>query len=252
MKRRYRRFGLWVLLVLLLSSLWGSVLWPRRYVLPQLFGTAVFSVHTTHPMVALTFDDGPDPRYTDRIAELLSTYQVTGTFFMVGKAIQAHPEVAQTVVDLGHEIGNHSWDHHSLNYLGPQAIRYEIESTDQIIRRLGYDGPIPFRPPFGHNLLFLPWVLNQMHRPLVFWNIQLQDWDGLPPQTMLDQLDQVIRGGAIILLHDGDANPRDPGPGNRENTVALVQLILDTYIPQGYHFVSLSDLLRAGPRGLWE
>jgi len=254
-RRLYHRMGLWCLAALVASSLWGTVVWPRRYVLPQLFGEAVFWVRpsqpNSQPRVALTFDDGPDPRYSAFIAQILADRQAVGTFFMVGQAMAQHPATARTVIRLGHEVGNHSWSHRSLNYQTPASIRQELESTDRMIQDLGYAGPLHFRPPFGHNLLFLPWVLNHMQRPIAFWNIQLQDWDAPPPAVMLAQLDAHIHDGAIVLLHDGDANPRSDGRHSRDNTVALVELILDTYIPQGYRFVGLSELVRAGTPQRW-
>lgn len=240
---RLRRLGLWFLISLTIFSLWGGVLWPRRYVFPQVFGQAVFAVNTPVPMVALTFDDGPDPRYTPAIVAALAQYGVKATFFMVGKAVEEYPAVVRQVIDRGHEIGNHTWNHHSLNFKTPQAIRHQIETTDQILRELGYQGDIPFRPPFGHNMLFLPWVLNQMNRANIFWSIDPQDWDATQPEQILAALDSQIHAGGIILLHDGDAHPRATGVKSRDITVAALPLILETYLDRGYRFVTLSELL---------
>jgi peptidoglycan/xylan/chitin deacetylase (PgdA/CDA1 family) len=251
LSQRMRGFCLWFLMALTVVCLWGGVIWPRRYVLPQIFGRAVFSVQTPEPVLALTFDDGPDPRYTPEIARILSERGVKATFFMVGQAIQAHPDVVRQVMDQGHEIGNHTWDHRSLNFQGPQAIRHQIESTDQILADLGYQGSILFRPPFGHSLLFLPWVLNHMDRANVFWSIDPQDWDATEPEQILAALAPQIHNGGIILLHDGDANPYGTGVKPRDTTVAALPLILDTYLAQGYRFVTLSDLLKEGEPVLW-
>jgi peptidoglycan/xylan/chitin deacetylase (PgdA/CDA1 family) len=246
-----RRFALWFLVALAISALWGGVFWPRRYVFPQVFGQAVFAVHTSSPVLALTFDDGPDPRYTPAILATLAQHDVKATFFMVGTAIEQYPNLARQVIDQGHEVGNHTWDHHSLNFKSPQAIRHQIESTDQILRELGYRGTIPFRPPFGHNMLFLPWVLNHMNRANVFWSIDPKDWDATRPEQILSALAPQIQKGGIILLHDGDAHPHGTGVKPRDITVATLPNILETYLAQGYRFVTLSELLQEGSPASW-
>jgi peptidoglycan-N-acetylglucosamine deacetylase len=239
------------LFALILSYLWGTVVWPRRYVVPQVFGEAIFSVQTTEPLIALTFDDGPNPAYTPQILDILAAHGVKATFFMVGRAIEAHPEVAAQVMQQGHEIGNHTWHHYSLNYLGPRAIHWELESTDDLIRQLGYQAPIPFRSPYGHSLLFLPWVLNQMHRANVLWSIDPKDWDAKSADEVITRLDGNLHCGGILLLHDGDATPDGLVYGTRAPTVEAVEQILTTYSAQGYRFVTLSELMAAGPRALW-
>lgn len=245
------RFILWLLLALMISYLWGAAIWPRRYVFPGLFGEAVFSVQTAEPLIALTFDDGPNPDYTPQILDILATHGVKATFFMVGRAMVTHPEVAAQVMQQGHEIGNHTWHHYSLNYLGPRAIRWELEATDDLIRQLGYGADIPFRSPYGHNLLFLPWVLNAMHRANVLWSIDPLDWDAKSAAEVMARLDGHLHPGGILLLHDGDATPNGLVYGTRAPTVEAVEQILTTYSAQGYRFVTLSELQAAGPRALW-
>jgi len=108
-------------------------------------------VQTAEKVVALTFDDGPDPRYTQDIGHILVEAGATGTFFVMGRHVAQHPEVVQTLMAQGHELGNHTWSHPSLRLKSPQMIREELESTDQLLRDLGYTAPIPFRAPYGHS-----------------------------------------------------------------------------------------------------
>lgn len=252
LSKRLRGFVLWFLLTLTIAFLWGGVIWPRRYVFPQVFGRAVFSVQASAPLLALTFDDGPDPRYTLPIVTILAKRGIKATFFMVGNQIQAYPEVVRQVMAQGHEIGNHTWSHRSLNLMGPARIRQQIEDTDQILRGLGYQGTIPFRPPFGHSMLFLPWVLNQMERPNIFWSADPRDWEATNSEQILAALKPQIHHGGIILLHDGDANPRNPGQNPRDPTIAALPLLLDTYLAQGYRFVTLSELLETSAQAWWQ
>ncbi|HIK46219.1 MAG TPA: hypothetical protein IGR64_15255, partial [Leptolyngbyaceae cyanobacterium M65_K2018_010] len=117
---------------------------------------------------------------------------------------------------------------------------------------LGYGEAIPFRPPYGHNRWFLPWVLNQMQRANIFWSIDPKDWEAKSAEVILSRLQGKIHAGGILLLHDGDALPNRLVYGTRAPTVEALGAILDTYLAQGYRFVTLSELMAAGPPALWD
>lgn len=223
--------------------LFDRVLWPNRYFVPWLFGDAFYQVQTADKVVALTFDDGPDPRYTEQIGQLLTDAGAKGTFFVMGQHAAQHPEIVQTLMAQGHEIGNHTWSHPSLKLKSPQMIRAELESTDQLIRDLGYTAPILFRSPYGHSWFTLPHVLKQRQQANVLWTVQMNDWKPEPPDVMMQLLAPKFGNGAIILMHDGDG---ESAGADRRNTVTLVQMILDKYAAEGYRFVTVSELLATG------
>ncbi|MGD1862623.1 MAG: polysaccharide deacetylase family protein [Leptolyngbyaceae cyanobacterium] len=245
-RSRRRRWWQWLMIVLAIALaiiIFDQVLWPNRYRAPVLFGQAVYKVQTTEKVVALTFDDGPDPRYTEQIGQILAAAGAPSTFFVMGRHVEQHPEIVQALIAQGHELGNHTWSHPSLKLKLPTAIRQELESTDQLLRALGYTEPIPFRSPYGHSWFTLPHVLKQRHQTNVLWTVQMNDWKPEDPDVMMTLLAPKFDNGAIILLHDGDG---ESDGADRRNTVTLVQMILDKYQAQGYRFVTVSELLALG------
>ncbi|MEM6518538.1 MAG: polysaccharide deacetylase family protein [Cyanobacteria bacterium P01_C01_bin.70] len=244
--RSQRRVWRWLavaLAVALAIVLFDNVLWPNRYRVPVLFGQAVYKVQTDEKVVALTFDDGPDPRYTEQIGQILAAAGAPSTFFVMGRHVEQHPEIVQSLIAQGHELGNHTWSHPSLRLKTPAAIRQELESTDQLLRDLGYTKSIPFRSPYGHSWLVLPQVLKQRHQANILWTVQMNDWKPEDPTVMMELLAPAFENGAIILMHDGDGESEG---ADRSNTVTLVQMILDKYLAQGYRFVTVSELLESG------
>lgn len=232
-----------VVAIALSIVLTDQVLWPHRYLAPGLFGEAFYQVQTDQKVVALTFDDGPDPRYSEQIGQILADAGAKGTFFVMGRHAAAHPEVVQALIKQGHELGNHTWSHPSLRAKSPQTIRAELESTDRLLHDLGYTEPIPFRSPYGHSWFTLPHVLKQRQQANVLWTVQMNDWKPEEPDVMMQLLAPKFGNGAIILMHDGDGESEG---ADRRNTVTLVQRILDQYQAQGYQFVTVSELLQHG------
>ncbi|RZM82554.1 polysaccharide deacetylase [Leptolyngbya iicbica LK] len=224
--------------------LFDRALWPNRYLLaPWVFGDAIYQVQTAEKVVALTFDDGPDPRYTEQIGQILADAGAPSTFFVMGRHVQQHPELVQTLMAQGHELGNHTWSHPSLKTKSPATIRDELESTDQLLRDLGYTQPIPFRSPYGHSWFTLPHVLKQRDQANILWTVQMNDWKPEEPDVMMALLAPKFGNGAIVLMHDGDGESEG---ADRSNTVTLVQMILDKYLAEGYRFVTVSELLTQG------
>ncbi|MGF1522190.1 MAG: polysaccharide deacetylase family protein [Leptolyngbyaceae cyanobacterium] len=237
---RYSILAAAMALVLLLGTQW---FWPHRYLMPWVLGEEIYRVQTAEKLVALTFDDGPDPRYTQQISQILADAGARSTFFVLGRHAAQYPDLLDVLVQQGHELGNHTWTHPSLRLKSPRAIRAELESTDRFLREHGYDQPIPFRSPYGHSLFALPYVLEQRQQPNILWTVQLNDWKPEEPDVMMALLEPKFSSGAIILLHDGDGESEG---GDRSNTVEVVRLILAKYQPLGYRFVTVSELLASG------
>lgn len=203
----------------------------------QLFGELVTRVETSDSVVALTFDDGPVPVYTDSVLAMLNELHVPATFFMVGRAIERYPEIAERVVAQGSEIGNHSFSHARLILKTPRTVREEIEVTDSLIRGVGQQGDIYFRPPFGKRLLVLPLYLSHRDRPAILWSLEPDTYHSRA-EDMVQDVVQHVRPGAIILLH---VEMR----GRSQGRIALRQIIADLKAT-GYRFVTLSQLMASG------
>ena len=154
--------------------------------------------------------------------------------------------MAHRVVAQGHELANHTFSHPDLNLrLGP-GIEQEIQRTEDLLTPITASLPIYFRPPYGHANLMVMHTLKAMGRPLLLWDIDLLDWSGLSVDDMLAMLVKQAHPGAIVLMHDSSPRPDGSSRTSRQKTVELVRQILATYTPQGYQFVTLSELLSRG------
>lgn len=210
-----------VALVLLLAVAFGT--WRladmRTF---QLFGEIVPRVETERKVVALTFDDGPTDASVDRI---LAAVDVPATFFVCGAEIERHPQAAAKIVSAGHELGNHSYSHPRMVFKSQAFIAKELETTDALIRRAGYRGPITFRSPYCKKLVGLPWYLRRTRRANVTWDVESEKVQEIVAQA---------RPGSIILLH--------PWYGNEHVRVQLPAIIRGLKA-KGFTFVTVSELL---------
>jgi peptidoglycan/xylan/chitin deacetylase (PgdA/CDA1 family) len=198
----------------------------------------IYSGHGTEKKVALTFDDGPDTKYTAQILDILKQNHIAATFFVTGEHATAHKEVLKRIAEAGHEIGNHSWDHVDLTKLDDVQLKEEIDRTDEAIKNVAGRTPSLFRPPYG--ALSKPVVdYTEKSHKLIAWSVDTRDWQGLAPEKMLQIVKKELKPGAIILQHSAGGKN-----GNLSNTVrALPQLVI--YLKeQGYRFVTVSELLQ--------
>ncbi|GGK51418.1 polysaccharide deacetylase family protein [Nocardia camponoti] len=202
----------------------------------QLTGRLVDRVDTSEKLVALTFDDGP----TDRTPEIVRTLRELGvpaTFYLVGQDIATHPEYASAIVSAGHELGNHSFQHHRMVLVSEQTVADEIERTDAEIRRAGYTGDITFRPPYGKKVWALPKYLADHNRTTVMWNIEPDSAGTATRAEIVAETRAKVSPGSIILLHLMH--------GNGESRAAVGDIVADLR-GQGYRFVTVSQLLASG------
>lgn len=202
----------------------------------QLGGQLVNHVDTQQRLVALTFDDGPQPPYSDQVIKVLKDKHVTATFFLIGEEMVRHPDATQRLVESGNQIGNHTYTHNGLVFVSPANVANEIEATDQVIKGHGYQGEIAFRPPYGMKLFWLPRYLAQHHRPDIMWSIVAdRNNDSEPVSDIVNRVMAELRPGMIIDMHVMYAN-------NQPARQAL-PLLIDAIQKAGYHFVSLDQLL---------
>lgn len=226
-----------------LIAVGGLIAWAGEYSRArdtQLMGDLVNRVQTDRPVIALTFDDGPTHR-TDLILDPLAAADVTATFFLTGRDVTANPESARMIMDAGHEIANHSWDHPRMVLMTPRAVRSQLERTDAAIRAIGYEGPLHFRPPYGRKFVVLPWVLEQQNRTTIMWSVEPEttlSFDA-PPADLAAHVIDTAQAGDIVLLHGMYS-------GN-DSTRAAIPLIIDGLRARGFDFVTVSELLALRP-----
>jgi len=198
------------------------------------------NVKTDHPMAALTFDDGPDDKYTPRILDILKKEDVKGTFFVVGQQAKQHPQMMKRIVEEGHVVGNHSWDHPDLAKAATDKIQSEIMSTDDEIKQLTGAVPTLFRAPYGAVSPQLALEAAESGHELIGWSVDTLDWDGKSVAQILTNVKKEVRPGSIILQHFAGGKK-----GNLNNTVEALPQIIAYLKQKGYTLVTVPELIAA-------
>ncbi len=192
--------------------------------------------------VALTFDDGPDPKWTPRVLDLLKAAHVKAAFFLVGVNAERYPGLVRRIVAEGHTIGNHTYYHPNLGECWPEHIRLELNATQLLLETITGRSTTLFRPPYaadtspgGVSELLPLEIAQELNYLVVLENIDPQDWARPGADVILQRVKQQRRDGNIILLHDGG--------GDRAQTIAALPRILDYLQERGDTVVPLSTLL---------
>jgi peptidoglycan-N-acetylglucosamine deacetylase len=202
------------------------------------FGRQVAHGPRNRPMVALTFDDGPNVPATQQLALILDAAGVKGTFFVVGKAADRRPDVVRFLVDDGHLVGNHSQHHDETRWLDPRYL--ELDRAEQAIHTAAGVCPAWFRAPHAQHTPFMAAVVHRAGMTMVGWDVSAGDWLATDARTLADQVVSRARAGSIIDLHDGlDGDVTT----DRSVLVRALPLILDGLAAKGLQPVRLDELL---------
>jgi len=219
--------------------------YPRSYTIEQ---------YGYHPKeLAITFDDGPDPKWTPKILDILKQKNVKGTFFLIGSAASDNIGIMQRIVREGNEIGSHTWTHPDISEISNRQLDLEINLTERLFEsKLGVQ-PLYFRPPYDNDEEpdtddeAAPVVRIQRDGLTIIGSkIDTNDWNENPPKSPQEMVDSVLSQlrtmktkpqfrGSVILMHDGG--------GDRARTVAALPYIIDALRAHGYEFVPVSALM---------
>lgn len=194
---------------------------------------------STPPRIALTFDDGPDARYTPEILDILAKYHARATFFVVGQCAAANRTLLCRMVTEGHELGNHTWTHASLPTVSASRIRLELARTNQVIEDAVGRKVRWFRPPYGAldaRARKIAWAAGC---DIALWSVDPRDWSRPGSSVIFTRVVGRVRNGAVILMHDGG--------GVRKETVDAVRRIVPALEERGYELVTLSELIYGRP-----
>lgn len=209
----------------------------------RVMGT-VTHVSTQEPVAALTFDDGPHPEFTPRLLEILQKHGARATFFMVGRSAERQPALVQQVVQAGHAIGNHSYDHPSFPLISSRERRIQVRSWQQVV---GPAGQRLFRPPYGHQSPASRLDLLRLGYQVVTWNVVAQDWLDHDAGWLTDLLMRKVRPGSIVLLHDALFDAEVDRYWDRTATLEAVGLVL-AHFADRLKFVTVPELFQYGRR----
>lgn len=192
------------------------------------------------PEVALTFDDGPNPYYTQQVLAVLQQYGIKATFFCIGRQVAQYPSLVKQEYTAGNVIGNHTWSHANLTNLSSDAILTQVNATSDAIQQVIGVRPTFFRPPYGVINANVLTQANRLGLTTIIWNDEARDWTTPGISVISSRTFGLAGNGAIILLHDGG--------GNRSQTVAALPTIITSLRQHGYTFVTLPQMVHDLPQ----
>jgi len=191
------------------------------------------SVHVDGPYIAMTFDDGPSAKLTPKLLDLLATHHIKATFFVIGENVAEHPEIVARATREGHEIGNHSWSHPNFGKMSDDAVRRDLQKTDDAIRSATGTRPTLMRPPYGSiTARQKKWINEEFGYRIILWNVDPLDWKRPGPAAVCNRILKATQPGSIVLSHD-----IHPG------TIAAMAPTLDQLEAKGFKFVTVSELI---------
>ena len=189
--------------------------------------------------IALTYDDGPNDPHTLRLLDVLAKRNVRATFFMIGRYVQERPDIARAVAQAGHVIGNHTFTHPLLIFKSAAQTRMELVDCSQALRdAIGKHSNL-FRPPFGGRRPATLRIARDLGLKTVMWNVTGYDWNAPPAAVIEKKVVRQMRGGDLILLHDGGHGAMG---ADRAQTVIATDNLIRRYQDQGYEFVTVEKL----------
>jgi peptidoglycan/xylan/chitin deacetylase (PgdA/CDA1 family) len=205
---------------------------------------SVISVETQEPLVALSFDDGPDPVVTPQVLALLAERGIKATFFVLSERAEENPDLARRLVTEGHEVALHGANHDNLTTLGFGEMVSRVRGGKRRLREVVGSPVRLFRPPYGSQNLRSFALTRLSGMRVVIWSVDPNDWDEIDPQEIVNRTLDKAEPGGIILLHDGwTPNPDNPSAAPNGDKAHVVKLILDALDGAGLGVTTVSDLL---------
>ncbi len=201
-----------------------------------LFGPALGRISGDRKVVALTFDDGPNPDATPLILDTLAEKGVRATFFVLGSHAERWPELVRRMSREGHQLGNHGYFHRKLQFRSPFYVSRDIRLGIRAIKRAGAPAPRYFRAPHGFRSPWTTPIARAYGERTVGWSLGVWDSDRPGVDEIVRRTLEGVSPGSIVLLHDGDGYNPD---GDRMQTAAALPHIIDRLKEQGYEFATL-------------
>jgi len=190
--------------------------------------------------IALTYDDGPNDPHTLRLLEVLAKHRAHATFFLIGRYVQQQPDIAREVAKAGHVVGNHTFSHPLLIFKSEAEIRQQLSVCRATLEdAIGLHSNL-FRPPFGGRRPAVLRVARELGLKPIMWNVTGYDWNAPPASVIERKLAKQIRGGDVILLHDGGHLKMG---ADRSQTILATDRLLARYMAEGYEFATISQMM---------
>ena len=193
------------------------------------------SILDSRKLVSLTFDDGPNPLYTQQVLDILAKYEVKATFFLLGQEVERHPDLAKKIVEEGHMVANHSFGHPNLAEISDEEVLKEINQTQDVIFDATGVTPTMYRMPYGAGGARVVNLFPELES--VIWNVDSEDWISNDAYLIYENVAANMLPHTVILMHD-----------KHQSTVDSLELIIPDLLDQGYEFV---DPLEVGMEFLY-
>jgi len=211
----------------------------------QWYGRTFVGLARGTKQLALTYDDGPNDPHTMRLLEILAKHNARATFFLIGRYVQQRPDIAREIVKAGHVVGNHTFTHPLLTLKSESAIRRELSDCrsalqDALGEALSGKAANLFRPPFGGRRPAVLRIAHELGLEPIMWNVTGHDWNAPPAAAIEQKVSRQIRGGDIILLHDGGHKQMG---ADRSQTVLATDRLITRYKSEGYEFVTVPQMM---------
>ena len=211
----------------------------------QWYGRTFTGLARGTKQLALTYDDGPNDPYTLRLLEVLATHDVRATFFLIGRYVQQIPKITRQIVEAGHVVGNHTFTHPLLIFKSSAEIRQELSACRYALQDAIGEHSNLFRPPFGGRRPAVLRIASELALEPVMWNVTGYDWNAPPSATIEQKVAKRLRGGDVILLHDGAHKQMG---ADRSQTVLATDHLITRYKSEGYQFVTIPQMLEEKAR----
>ena len=212
----------------------------------QWYGRTFTGLARGTKQIALTYDGGPNDPHTLRLLEILARHEVKATFFLIGHYVSQRPDIAREVAKAGHVIGNHTFTHPLLIFKSAAEIRRELSSCRAAIRDAIGEHSNLFRPPFGGRRPATLSIARELGLEPIMWNVTGYDWNAPPAAVIQQKVTKQIRGGDVILLHDGGHKQMG---ADRSQTVQATDHLIKKYKQEGYSFVTIPEMIQtSNPR----
>lgn len=206
---------------------------------PRLMGPAFHSAAIGTPHLALTFDDGPHGSLTPKLLDLLAQRRVKCTFYVIGRNVEAYPDIARRIVAEGHEIANHTWTHPQLSRLPAARVADELRRTHETVLEITGVRMTNLRPPYGAFNDSVRRVAFDRHGyDTIMWSVDPLDWKYRNAGRITRELVKGAAPGSVLLCHDIHAS-----------TIAAMPSTLDQLLGRGFEFVTVADLMRMDESG---
>jgi len=215
----------------------------------QWYGRTFTGLARGAKQLALTYDDGPNDPHTLRLLEVLARHNVHATFFLIGRYVRQRPDIVREVVKAGHVVGNHTFTHPLLIFKSEAEISKELTDCRGALQQAIGEHSNLFRPPFGGRRPAVLRIARELRLEPVMWNVTGYDWNTPPAAAIEHKVTSQVRGGDVILLHDG--GHREMG-ANRSQTVIATDHLITRYKSEGFDFATIPQMLTGKPEAQHE